>query len=65
MYRQKMCGPVERILDFVYKEGCEKQNHPFKREVCYCKTNLCNHCNALGWNHLLYIYYTFTISYLQ
>ena len=41
--RQKMCGPVERRLDFEYKVGCETQEHPFMRKICYCKTNLCNH----------------------
>ena len=38
---QKLCGAPEEP-QFVYKEGCDTIDVPFKMQKCYCRQELCN-----------------------
>ena len=51
----KQCGAKE-VNGFIYEEGCETSDVPYKRKECYCKRNLCNHAHYSNQNgHLLYL----------
>ena len=38
---QKLCGAPEEP-QFVYEEGCDTIDVPFKMQKCYCRQELCN-----------------------
>ncbi len=38
---QKLCGAPEEP-NFVYKEGCDTIDVPYKTTKCYCRDELCN-----------------------
>ena len=57
----KQCG-AEEVNGFIYEEGCETSDVPYKRKECYCRQNLCNHANSSipigGLIYLLSFIYT-------
>jgi hypothetical protein len=40
-FEQKLCGAPEEP-NFVYEEGCDDIDVPYKMTKCYCREELCN-----------------------
>ena len=48
----KKCGPPEEP-ELHYKEGCDFIDVPYKQQLCYCRTHLCNEAAKIEINFII------------